>query len=154
MLDDVQALLAAGASTCTTPQALAAQSDVIILCVTGTPQVEAVLLGADGVLGGGDDVEFLGDPNPAWLAAWRDAAKQLVALKPNRPVEGLLTRRELVETVWAAAGKTNPLMLGASRLIREADYWAPNKERNVFANRGLAGIDGTLATAVGISLTP
>ena len=101
----------------------------------------------------GDDVEFLGDPNPAWLAAWRDAAKQLVALKPNRPVEGLLTRRELVETVWAAAGKTNPLMLGASRLIREADYWAPNKERNVFANRGLAGIDGTLATAVGISLT-
>lgn len=100
----------------------------------------------------GDDVEFLGDPDPAWLAAWRDAAKQLVAAKPHQATEGVLSRRELVETVWAAAGKTNPLMLGASRLIREADYWAPNKERNVFSNRGLAGIDGTLATAVGISL--
>lgn len=45
-------LLAAGAQTCRTPQALAAQSDIIILCVTGTPQVEAVLLGDDGVLKG------------------------------------------------------------------------------------------------------
>ena len=48
----LDALLAAGAGTCTTPQALAAQSDVVILCVTGTPQVEAVLLGEDGVLKG------------------------------------------------------------------------------------------------------
>lgn len=46
------ALLAAGAQTCSTPQALAAQSDILILCVTGTPQVEAVLLGDDGVLKG------------------------------------------------------------------------------------------------------
>ena len=48
----LDALLAEGARTCTTPQALAQQSDVIILCVTGTPQVEAVLLGDDGVLKG------------------------------------------------------------------------------------------------------
>lgn len=48
----LSALLAAGARTCATPQALAAQSDVIILCVTGSPQVEAVLLGEDGVLQG------------------------------------------------------------------------------------------------------
>lgn len=48
----LDALLAAGARTCTTAQALAAESDVVILCVTGTPQVEAVLLGDDGVLKG------------------------------------------------------------------------------------------------------
>lgn len=48
----LDALLAAGARTCTTAQALAAESEVVILCVTGTPQVEAVLLGDDGVLKG------------------------------------------------------------------------------------------------------
>jgi 3-hydroxyisobutyrate dehydrogenase-like beta-hydroxyacid dehydrogenase len=44
--------VAAGAAVCDTAQALAAVSDVIILCVTGTPQVEAVLLGEGGVLQG------------------------------------------------------------------------------------------------------
>lgn len=48
-LDD---LVAAGARVLDTPQALAAQVDVVILCVTGTPQVEAVLMGAEGVLAG------------------------------------------------------------------------------------------------------
>jgi 3-hydroxyisobutyrate dehydrogenase-like beta-hydroxyacid dehydrogenase len=45
-------LVAAGARTCASPRALAQESDVIILCVTGTPEVEAVLAGAGGVLEG------------------------------------------------------------------------------------------------------
>lgn len=45
-------LLEAGIETEKTPRALAAQSDVIILCVTGSPEVEAVLSGANGVLEG------------------------------------------------------------------------------------------------------
>ena len=45
-------LLAAGAATCASVATLAAQSDIVILCVTGTPQVEAVLFGEDGVLKG------------------------------------------------------------------------------------------------------
>jgi len=101
----------------------------------------------------GDDVEFIGDPDPAWLKEWKDSAKALVAQKPDASTETVMTRRKLVETVWKGAGKRNPILLGASRLIREADYWAPNKERMVFANRGLAGIDGTIATATGIALT-
>ncbi|GAB2464598.1 NAD(P)-dependent oxidoreductase [Comamonas humi] len=43
-------LLSLGAQTCRTPAELAARCDVIILCVTGSPQVEAVLTGGDGVL--------------------------------------------------------------------------------------------------------
>ena len=43
-------LLAAGARTETSSAALAAQSEVIILCVTGTPQVEAVLIGEGALL--------------------------------------------------------------------------------------------------------
>jgi 3-hydroxyisobutyrate dehydrogenase-like beta-hydroxyacid dehydrogenase len=45
-------LRAAGAETFTSGAALAARSDLIILVLTGSPQVEAVLTGADGVLQG------------------------------------------------------------------------------------------------------
>ena len=45
-------LLASGALACASAAALAADSDVVILCVTGTPEVEDVLFRADGVLAG------------------------------------------------------------------------------------------------------
>ena len=48
----LDALKAAGATSCADGATLAAQSDVIILCVTGSPQVEAVLLSPAGVLEG------------------------------------------------------------------------------------------------------
>jgi 3-hydroxyisobutyrate dehydrogenase-like beta-hydroxyacid dehydrogenase len=45
-------LLEAGATTQTSARVLASQSDVLILCVTGSPEVEAVLTASDGVLKG------------------------------------------------------------------------------------------------------
>lgn len=63
-----------------------------------------------------------------------------------------VTRRALVETVWRMTWPHDRLVLGASRLIREADHVVPGKKINVHANRGLAGIDGTIATGVGIAL--
>ena len=48
-LDD---LLAAGARTSATPVEVARASDIVILCVTGTPEVEAVLCGPGGVIEG------------------------------------------------------------------------------------------------------
>lgn len=45
-------LVAAGATTATSARDLASTSDVVLLCVTGSPQVEAVLLGDDGVIAG------------------------------------------------------------------------------------------------------
>jgi 3-hydroxyisobutyrate dehydrogenase-like beta-hydroxyacid dehydrogenase len=47
--DGVADLLAAGARQVATPADLGT-CDAVILCVTGTPQVEAAMLGADGVL--------------------------------------------------------------------------------------------------------
>jgi 3-hydroxyisobutyrate dehydrogenase-like beta-hydroxyacid dehydrogenase len=46
----LDALLAAGARTVPTAAQLTQQSELIILCVTGSPQVEEVLLSAGGVL--------------------------------------------------------------------------------------------------------
>ena len=45
-------LLAAGAAEAADPAALAAECEVVLLCVTGSPQVEAVMLDARGVLAG------------------------------------------------------------------------------------------------------
>ena len=45
-------LISSGAKVSSTPKDLASQSDIIILCVPGTPQVEDVLLGEQGVLKG------------------------------------------------------------------------------------------------------
>ena len=96
-----------------------------------------------------DDVTFDVDVEGEWLEAWRvaDQKARLIA-----PVSETLSRREIVEQVWAATGAGENLVLGASRMIREAEVWAPAKNINVFANRGLAGIDGTVATATGIAL--
>lgn len=48
----LDALLAAGASTRKQAKEVAEASEIIIVCVTGSPQVEAVLLGDGGVLQG------------------------------------------------------------------------------------------------------
>ncbi|KTR38578.1 MULTISPECIES: 2-succinyl-5-enolpyruvyl-6-hydroxy-3-cyclohexene-1-carboxylic-acid synthase [Curtobacterium] len=69
-----------------------------------------------------------------------------VALR-RRPVD----RTMLVEAVWGATWPHDRLVLGASQLIRVADAHVPGKKIRVHANRGLAGIDGTVSTALGIA---
>ncbi len=48
----LDALLAKGVKTVKTPKDLAGETTIILLCVTGAAQVEAVLTGADGLLEG------------------------------------------------------------------------------------------------------
>jgi 2-succinyl-5-enolpyruvyl-6-hydroxy-3-cyclohexene-1-carboxylate synthase len=74
------------------------------------------------------------------------AREQLAAFR--EPV----TRRMLVEAVWRTTWPHDRLVLGASRLIRVADAVLPGKKIPVYANRGLAGIDGTISTALGIAI--
>lgn len=88
-----------------------------------------------------NEVEF------EWLERWRMVDAELAT-----PLSDNLDRRTLVDAVWQATNGPDQLLLGASRLIREADAWAPTKMLNVYSNRGLAGIDGTVATATGLAL--
>jgi 2-succinyl-5-enolpyruvyl-6-hydroxy-3-cyclohexene-1-carboxylate synthase len=123
-----------------------------------------------------DAVAVDGEPpagSRAWVGPWVHASRQLLA--QDDPVgagpetfdyaeraawarEALaeqrqsVTRRMLAEAVWRASWPHDRLVLGASRLIRELDRVAPGKRIPVHANRGLAGIDGTIATATGIAL--
>ena len=63
-----------------------------------------------------------------------------------------VTRRALVEAVWRMTWPHDRLVVGASRLARELDIVAPGKKIRVHSNRGLAGIDGTVSTALGVAL--
>ncbi len=67
-------------------------------------------------------------------------------------VRAPITRALLAETVWRYTWPHDRLVLGASRLIREMDRTVSGKKIRVHANRGLAGIDGTIATATGVAL--
>ncbi|WP_242497603.1 thiamine pyrophosphate-binding protein [Microbacterium protaetiae] len=63
-----------------------------------------------------------------------------------------LNRELLVDAVWRATWPHDRLVFGSSRLVRVADDILPGKKVPVHANRGLAGIDGTIATATGIAV--
>src|SRR6218665_2707620 len=63
-----------------------------------------------------------------------------------------LDRRMLVTAVWATSWPHDRLVWCASRLIREADRVVWGRRIPSHANRGLAGIDGTVATALGIAV--
>lgn len=86
---------------------------------------------------------------PEWLAAWHDA----VAALPRDAGSGA----DLAAlAVWEAACAPDAplLVLGSSLTIRRLDRLAPPGvlPPAVVANRGLAGIDGTLGTATGLAL--
>jgi len=103
-----------------------------------------------------------------WLGRWVMTSRQLLSAETESESTPLdkrgisraeltalrapLTRRLLVDAVWRASWPHDRLVLGASRLIREADRRVPGKKITVHSNRGLAGIDGTVSTAMGVAL--
>ncbi len=103
----LDALLAAGALTCNTPQALAQQSQVVLLCVTGSPQVEAVLLGEDGVLKGMRPGTIVIDCSTAVPASTEKVAALVIA-QGGQFLDSAMTRTPKE----AAEGRLNLLVGG------------------------------------------
>ena len=102
------------------------------------------------------DLEPAREPISAAQAEWasriRDAARDA-----GERIETLLAAgsgRTMLDLARAVAASTSgPLVLGASNPVRAFDLAVPTLEgRVVHSNRGQAGIDGTIATAVGICL--
>ena len=94
--------------------------------------------------------------DPAWTEQWQAAdahlSARLAALLAGRPGP---TGPELAAAVVAATGPGEWLVLGASQPIRDADLAPIRPDPSyVLANRGLSGIDGTVATATGVGLAP
>jgi len=84
-------ILAAGAREVKTNAELARASDIVILCVTGSPQIEEIIYGPDGILGAAREGLIVVDTStaePSSTAKIRDD----LALKGTRYVDAPLAR--------------------------------------------------------------
>ena len=90
----------------------------------------------------------------AWTAAGVAAAAAVDRLLDEEAAAGRLTGPLIAREVAAATGPADVLFAGSSNPIRDLDLaagpFAPTAR--VLANRGLAGIDGTMSTASGVAL--
>ena len=105
---------AAGATSCADGATLAARSDVIILCVTGSPQVEAVLLSPGGVLEGLRPGAVVIDCSTAIPSSTQKVA-QAVTDKGGRFLDAPMTRTPKE----AAEGRLNLLVGGDAAVFAE-----------------------------------
>ena len=98
-------------------------------------------------------VRFAGNPPAGWLGCWQELGKQAETLiEECVDAGGLLNGPVVAREVWARV--EGNLVLGSSNVIRDVDLCGAPADRasaRVYANRGLAGIDGTVATATGIA---
>ncbi len=107
-------LRARGAYVADSPAALAAKCDTVILCVTGTPQVEAVMTGKDGILAALSEGKVVIDCSTAVPDSTRKMAR-LAAEAGGAMLDAPMTRtpRE------AAEGRLN-LIVGGDRDLFES----------------------------------
>lgn len=153
--------------------ALLSRTDVEVIAVRGPGEpinLNGTTTPADRI------VVDAGTPDRAWLGEWiRASHAAAVDLSPPAPdAAGLssavperrlgaisaelgvlrapVDREVLVDAVWRASWPHDRLVFGSSRLVRVADRVLPGKKVPVHANRGLAGIDGTVATGIGVAL--
>ena len=101
-----------------------------------------------------DLADFAGRGTSAWLDTWLLAGSAAQhALDQVLAAEAAATGPSVASLVWKNA--RGQLLLGSSNGIRDVDLAglpAPDPAATVYANRGLAGIDGTISTATGIAL--
>ena len=102
------------------------------------------------------DLQAPEDPVPGRLADWASRVQALSAGAGAR-IDQILAResgRTMIDLARAVTSATaGPLVLGASNPVRAFDLGVASLSgRLVYSNRGQAGIDGTVATAVGVAL--
>ncbi|WP_460462042.1 2-succinyl-5-enolpyruvyl-6-hydroxy-3-cyclohexene-1-carboxylic-acid synthase [Arthrobacter pigmenti] len=101
--------------------------------------------------------EFAGTAPDGWLQQWQQASFAAeAAIDETLGREPMVTGLHVARALWSDTIRRNArLVVGSSNPIRDLDLAAQPAERSwagVFANRGISGIDGTVATAHGICL--
>lgn len=91
-------------------------------------------------------------PPVSWLQRWISECERIRVAMSGLLESGVPGAAHSARHVWNACGG-GPLIVGASSIIRALDLVADGPgPRKAIANRGLAGIDGTVATAIGVAL--
>ena len=151
---EVDAVVVTGRPTLSRPiQTLLARPDVRVIVVDPHAPWVDISGNASAVVA---DLESAREPIRAAQAEWASRVRE-AARDAGERIESLLdsgsgrTMLDLARIVAVSA--SGPLVLGASNPVRAFDLAVPALEgRVVHSNRGQAGIDGTIATAVGICL--
>jgi len=95
-----------------------------------------------------------GEPNPAWLHRCAEVNRHAVeAVRSQLEAHPLTTGLHVAAAVADAVRPGDQLVLGASNPVRDAALVGLNAhDIKVRSNRGVAGIDGTVSTAIGAAL--
>ena len=151
---EVDTVVVTGRPTLSRPiQALLARPDVMVTVVDPHAPWVDISGNASVVVADLEPVRWpVRAAQAEWAARVRDAAREA-----GERIDSLLASgsgRTMLDLARAvAASTTGPLVLGASNPVRAFDLAVPTLEgRAVHSNRGQAGIDGTIATAIGICL--
>ncbi len=151
---EVDVVVVTGRPTLSRPiQALLARPDARVVVVDAHAPWVDISGNASVVVA---DLEPAREPIRAVQAEWAARVRE-AARDAGERIESLLASgsgRTMLDLARSVAASTNgPLVLGASNPVRAFDLAVPTLEgRIVNSNRGQAGIDGTIATAVGICL--
>ena len=87
--------------------------------------------------------------NPTWISDWQEISR-ITAVQIA--TDESWSEQSAAQTIAASIPNESALFIGSSRPIRDIEAFAkPRNGLKVFANRGLAGIDGNLSTIFGIS---
>lgn len=148
----VDDLLGKGAKEAKTPAGLARASDVIFLCVTGSPQVEAAVRGPDGIAAAAHDGLIVvdcstADPNSTMALAAELAPKGIAFV--DAPLNGTPTQAEagqlgaMVGADEATFAKLKPVIEAwAAKVVRVGPVGAGHKMKllNNFLAMGYGAI--------------
>jgi 2-succinyl-5-enolpyruvyl-6-hydroxy-3-cyclohexene-1-carboxylate synthase len=132
-------------------QRLLADPTVAVTVLTDHPEWTDVAGTAVAV---GTALRCVGSPDLDWLQRWQQADARAAAavsatVQGHPRATGLGVARQLVAALPADA----LLLLGSSNPIRDVSLAArPRRGLTVLANRGVAGIDGAISTAIGAAL--
>ncbi len=102
----------------------------------------------------GTRVVTTGEPNPAWLHRCAELNRHAIAaVRGQLKAHPLTTGLHVAAAVADALRPGDQLVLGASNPVRDAALVGLNPHGiRVRSNRGVAGIDGTVSTAIGAAL--
>lgn len=123
-VDDLKQM---GAQMAATPKAVAAASDVVFMCVTGSPQVEACVYGADGILEGLRAGTIVVDGTTADPVSTVKAAAAVQA-RGGRYVDAPMTRT----SQHAEDGCVNTMLGGDAATIAEVRPLVEAYSENIF----------------------
>ncbi len=100
------------------------------------------------------DAVALDPAGDGWRDRWTEADEAMSA-RLAEVLDGLayLSGPVVAARLWTALGAADTLVVGSSSPVRDLDLAPVTAEPpTVYANRGLAGIDGTISTAIGVGL--